>query len=94
MGGALGLAILSTIASSQTNGELGVSAARALTDGFDLAFTVAAGFALAGRGRRGDEAAVAQAEERDARACWTRAREARRQTAGREAGGGVAAPAP
>ena len=47
LGGALGLAILSTIASSQTNRELGVSAARAITDGFDLAFTVAAVFALA-----------------------------------------------
>jgi hypothetical protein len=48
MGGALGLAILSTIASSQTKGELGVSAARAITDGFDLAFAVAAIFAFAG----------------------------------------------
>jgi EmrB/QacA subfamily drug resistance transporter len=50
MGGALGLAILSTIAASQTRGDVGVSAARALTSGFDLAFTVAAGFALAGAG--------------------------------------------
>jgi EmrB/QacA subfamily drug resistance transporter len=48
MGGALGLAILSTIASSQTNGEIGISAARAMTDGFDVAFMVAAVFALAG----------------------------------------------
>ena len=48
MGGALGLAILSTIASGHTAGEVGVGAARALTDGFDLAFTVAVGFALAG----------------------------------------------
>jgi EmrB/QacA subfamily drug resistance transporter len=46
MGGALGLAILSTIASSVTRGDVGVSAARALTNGFDLAFTVAVGFAL------------------------------------------------
>ncbi|MGI8628694.1 MAG: MFS transporter [Solirubrobacteraceae bacterium] len=46
MGGALGLAILSTIASAQTSGEKGVSAARALSDGFDLAFTVAAVFCL------------------------------------------------
>jgi EmrB/QacA subfamily drug resistance transporter len=46
MGGALGLAILSTIASSQTRGDLGVSAASALTSGFDAAFTVAAGFAV------------------------------------------------
>ncbi|MFZ0088553.1 MAG: MFS transporter [Solirubrobacteraceae bacterium] len=48
MGGALGLAILSTIASTATRHDTGVSAARALTDGFDLAFTVAVGFALAG----------------------------------------------
>jgi EmrB/QacA subfamily drug resistance transporter len=48
MGGALGLAVLSTIASSQTRAEHGLSAARALTDGFDLAFTVAVGFALLG----------------------------------------------
>ncbi len=48
MGGALGLAVLSTIAASQTHAQIGVSAGRALTDGFDLAFTVAAGFALAG----------------------------------------------
>jgi EmrB/QacA subfamily drug resistance transporter len=46
MGGALGLAILSTIASSVTRGETGLSAARALTNGFDLAFTVAVGFAV------------------------------------------------
>ena len=46
MGGALGLAILSTIASGQTNGDTGVSAARAITDGFDLAFGVAAVFCL------------------------------------------------
>jgi len=48
MGGALGLAVLSTIASGHTRGETGVAAARALTDGFDLAFTVAVGFALLG----------------------------------------------
>jgi EmrB/QacA subfamily drug resistance transporter len=46
MGGALGLAILSTIASSVTRGDTGLSAARALTNGFDLAFTVAVGFAV------------------------------------------------
>ncbi len=50
MGGALGLAILSTIASTQTRHDVGVSAARALTDGFDLAFTVAIGFALVAAG--------------------------------------------
>jgi EmrB/QacA subfamily drug resistance transporter len=48
MGGALGLAVLSTIASGQTGAHAGVAAAGALTDGFDLAFTVAVGFALAG----------------------------------------------
>jgi EmrB/QacA subfamily drug resistance transporter len=46
MGGALGLAILSTVASSVTRGDAGRSAARALTNGFDLAFTVAVGFAV------------------------------------------------
>jgi EmrB/QacA subfamily drug resistance transporter len=48
MGGALGLAVLSTIANARTSGELGVSAARALTDGFDLAFGVGALLCLAG----------------------------------------------
>jgi MFS family permease len=47
MGGALGLAVLSTIAATESRGQVGVGAARALTDGFDLAFTVATGFALA-----------------------------------------------
>jgi EmrB/QacA subfamily drug resistance transporter len=46
MGGALGLAILSTIASGQTRGDVAIGAARSLTDGFDRAFTVAVGFAL------------------------------------------------
>ncbi len=48
IGGALGLAVLSTIADARTSGELGVSAARALTDGFDLAFGVGALMCLAG----------------------------------------------
>ncbi len=48
MGGALGLAVLSTIASSQARGQAPAGAVRALTDGFDLAFTVAVGIALAG----------------------------------------------
>jgi MFS family permease len=48
MGGALGLAILSTIAAGQTHAQTGLGAAAALSDGFDLAFTVATGFALAG----------------------------------------------
>jgi predicted MFS family arabinose efflux permease len=46
MGGALGLAILSTIAAGRTRAEAGLGAARALTDGFDRAFLVGAGFAL------------------------------------------------
>jgi hypothetical protein len=46
MGGALGLVILSTVASSQTKSDLGVSAARAMTHGFDIAFLVAAAFCL------------------------------------------------
>jgi EmrB/QacA subfamily drug resistance transporter len=48
MGGALGLAVLSTIADARTHSEVGVSAARALTDGFDLAFGVAALLSVAG----------------------------------------------
>jgi EmrB/QacA subfamily drug resistance transporter len=50
MGGALGLAILSTIASGHTHGvaAAGAGTAGALTSGFDLAFTVAIGFALIG----------------------------------------------
>jgi EmrB/QacA subfamily drug resistance transporter len=48
MGGALGLAILSTIASGHTRGATGAATAGALTSGFDLAFTVAIGFALIG----------------------------------------------
>ncbi len=53
-GGALGLAILAAIATARTNNDLhraihGVHAtAFALTDGFQIAFTVAAGFALLG----------------------------------------------
>ncbi|HEX3975943.1 MAG TPA: MFS transporter [Solirubrobacteraceae bacterium] len=48
MGGALGLAILSTIAAGHTRGEIGAGTAAALTSGFDLAFTVAIGFAVIG----------------------------------------------
>ena len=51
IGGALGLAIVATIASSRTKSELhsGVhSVTVALTKGFDTAFLVAAGFAIAG----------------------------------------------
>ena len=51
IGGALGLAILATIANSHTQNLLhsGLhSASVALTDGFDRAFLVGAGFALVG----------------------------------------------
>ncbi|HEX4189222.1 MAG TPA: MFS transporter [Solirubrobacteraceae bacterium] len=48
MGGALGLAILSTIADAQTRADASAGAAHALSSGFDLAFGVGAAFALAG----------------------------------------------
>jgi EmrB/QacA subfamily drug resistance transporter len=48
MGGALGLAILSTIADAQTRAQASSGFAHALTSGFDLAFGVGAAFALAG----------------------------------------------
>jgi EmrB/QacA subfamily drug resistance transporter len=65
MGGALGLAILSTIAASTTHGAVALGGARALTNGFDRAFTVAAGFALVGAvvgavALRGREAAISE----------------------------------
>ena len=78
MGGALGLAVLSTLADAQTRSQAGVGAARALTDGFSLAFQVAAVLCLAGavvaavllRSRVSveavPEAAPAQVEEREA----------------------------
>ena len=50
-GGALGLAILAAIATSRTNSELqhaGTTAHAALTSGFQLAFIIAAVFALVG----------------------------------------------
>jgi EmrB/QacA subfamily drug resistance transporter len=47
MGGALGLALLSTIAAAHTRGAIGVSAAKALTDGFDIAFAVGAALCIA-----------------------------------------------
>ena len=49
-GGALGLAILAALATSQTNSQLhhGTAALTALTDGFQVAFWVAAAFALIG----------------------------------------------
>jgi hypothetical protein len=48
MGGALGLAILSTIAASQTRADAAAGPAHALTSGFGLAFGVGAAFTLAG----------------------------------------------
>jgi EmrB/QacA subfamily drug resistance transporter len=49
VGGALGLAVLSTIAAAHTKALLGADgAAHALTSGFGLAFTVGAGLALTG----------------------------------------------
>jgi EmrB/QacA subfamily drug resistance transporter len=49
-GGALGLAVLATIATSHTDGALhhGIAAGAALTSGFVLAFAVSAAFALLG----------------------------------------------
>jgi EmrB/QacA subfamily drug resistance transporter len=50
IGGALGLAILTTAATTRSNSLLddGVQQTRALTDGFSLAFWIAAGFAVVG----------------------------------------------
>lgn len=48
MGGALGLAVLSTIADSVSRGSIGAGPAQAMTDGFGVAFTVGAGLCLAG----------------------------------------------
>jgi EmrB/QacA subfamily drug resistance transporter len=47
MGGALGLAVLATVATARTD-ALGGHGAAALTAGYDRAFGIAAGFALAG----------------------------------------------
>jgi len=47
-GGALGLAVLAAIATARTNHDHAASAHAALTSGFDLAFVIAAGFALVG----------------------------------------------
>jgi EmrB/QacA subfamily drug resistance transporter len=53
MGGALGLAVLSTIADSQTRADAGAGVAHALTNGFDVAFAVGAGISLLGAGLAG-----------------------------------------
>jgi sugar phosphate permease len=47
-GGALGLAILSTLAASETRASLSAGSAQALTDGFGLAFRVGALLCVAG----------------------------------------------
>jgi MFS family permease len=47
-GGALGLAVLSTVAASASHASAGVSSAQALTDGFTVAFTAGAGITLLG----------------------------------------------
>ncbi|HEX4673327.1 MAG TPA: MFS transporter, partial [Solirubrobacteraceae bacterium] len=46
VGGALGLAVLSTIAASSTGHAVGVSSAQALTNGFALAFQIGAGITI------------------------------------------------
>jgi EmrB/QacA subfamily drug resistance transporter len=50
VGGALGLAVLSTIATSHTNGKIaeGVATLQARTDGYQLAFGIGAAFCLMG----------------------------------------------
>jgi EmrB/QacA subfamily drug resistance transporter len=48
IGGALGLAILSTLAASRTSNAVGVSQSQALVDGFHVAFAGGAAFVLAG----------------------------------------------
>jgi EmrB/QacA subfamily drug resistance transporter len=48
VGGALGLAILSTIADAQTRASAGAGVLHAATDGFSLAFTIGALFTLIG----------------------------------------------
>jgi MFS family permease len=69
VGGALGLAILATLATSRTEELLadGASTASALTDGYQLAFIVAAGLVVAAIGitltvLRSESAAAAEAE--------------------------------
>ncbi|HEY1834780.1 MAG TPA: MFS transporter [Solirubrobacteraceae bacterium] len=48
MGGALGLAVLSTIADAVTRGSTNPAGAHALTNGFDVAYAVGAGLSLLG----------------------------------------------
>ena len=76
MGGALGLAVLGTIAANHTKSVDAATHAAALTDGYGLAFTVGAGFTAAG-------ALVA--------AVMLRARPGAQRGAGRRGAGGRAA---
>jgi MFS family permease len=48
IGGALGVAILASVANSVTNGSTAATPGAALTEGFQSAFLVGAGFAVAG----------------------------------------------
>jgi EmrB/QacA subfamily drug resistance transporter len=48
MGGALGLAVLSTVADARTHARAGLGLAHSLTDGYDLAFAVGAAITLVG----------------------------------------------
>jgi MFS family permease len=48
MGGALGLAVLSTIADAVTRGSTSAAPTQAMTDGFGVAFAIAGGLCLAG----------------------------------------------
>ena len=75
VGGALGLAVLSTLATSRTDSRLadGVATLQAHTDGYQLAFAVGAGLCLLGgiaavtlMGRRAEAPTAAFAEERAA----------------------------
>jgi EmrB/QacA subfamily drug resistance transporter len=53
MGGALGLAVLSTIADTVSRGSTAAGPAQAMTDGFGVAFAVAGALCLAGAGIAG-----------------------------------------
>jgi hypothetical protein len=72
VGGSIGLALLATVATARTGAVAGsVSHAEGLTDGFQRAFLVGAGFALIGAlvsltvlARPGREAATAAARAR------------------------------
>ena len=73
VGGTLGLAVLTTLATSRTNHLLGGGTAQldALTSGYRLAFLIGAGLCLARRGRRGHPAAPAAPRRRPSRSTAT-----------------------